>query len=107
RGERVVRACDLEGRRTVDGARVQLVLRPAIRTGVEVAARAGLNAVAAELHVPEERLTERDGRRLVTDEEREVRGFRNRNGFERWGRRGQHLGSDGRAQQSGTKHGRQ
>ena len=105
RDERMVRGRDLERRRRVRGPGVQLVLRAVVRTGVEMAARAGLDAVAAHLHVPEERLPEGDGRRVVADEEGEVGGLGNRDRLERGGRRGQDLGPDVPAEERPSKHG--
>ena len=101
----MVRGRDLERRRRVRGPGVQLVLRAVVRTGVEMAARAGLDAVAAHLHVPEERLPEGDGRRVVADEEGEVGGLGNRDRLERGGRRGQDLGPDVPAEERRSKHG--
>src|SRR5213076_2657946 len=51
----------------VVASRVHLVLAAAIRSRVEVAARAGLDAVAADLHVPEQSLAEGDGGLPVLD----------------------------------------
>ena len=55
-----------------------LVARPMIRASVEVAGRAGCPAVAPHLHVPEERLAERDKRLLVRDVKSESRWLRHR-----------------------------
>ena len=49
-------------------ARAELVLRAGVGAGAEVAARARLDAVAADLHVPEERLAEGDRHRRILDE---------------------------------------
>src|SRR6185295_3425576 len=42
-------------------ARIGLVDRTGIGAGTEVARTAGLDAIAAHLHVPEQRLAQRDG----------------------------------------------
>jgi hypothetical protein len=52
--------------------RVQLILAAAVGAGVEVAAGAGLLAVAADLHVPEQQLAELLGCALVGDEVAQV-----------------------------------
>jgi hypothetical protein len=64
-------------------AGIELVARPAVGTRVEVAARARLHAVAADLHVPEERLAERDRRLAVADELAQVRRLGHGHGLER------------------------
>ena len=53
--------------RVVGTARIQLVDRARIGTGAEVARPARLHAVAPHLHVPEERLPQRDGDVAVAD----------------------------------------
>ena len=49
------------------GAGIDGVRRPVVGPGVEVATRTGHLAIAPRLHVPEERLSEADGRSLVDD----------------------------------------
>ncbi len=61
-------------------ARAHLVLGARVGARAEVARRARLHAVAAHLHVPEQRLTEHDGDGLVDDEVLEVRGAWHGNG---------------------------
>ncbi len=51
-----------------------LVLAPGVGAGAEVAGGARLHAVAAHLHVPEQRLPEDPGRLLITDIVAEIRG---------------------------------
>ena len=57
-------------------AGVQRVRRPIVAAGVEVTARARLTAVAAGLHVPEERLAEDDSGVVIADVARDRRGRR-------------------------------
>ena len=61
-------------------AGADLVLGSVVGAGLEVAAAAGLNAVAAELHVPEQSLAQFEQRRFVTDEGGEVAGWGDRDG---------------------------
>src|SRR3989440_3615030 len=80
----VVRTAQLEGSIRWDSpqSRVELVLGPVVRSGMEVATSAGLT-VTANLLVPEQGFTKGNGRLLVFDEPSEVRGARNGNGLER------------------------
>jgi hypothetical protein len=64
-------------------ARVELVLRPAVGAGVEVAGGARRPPVAPHLHVPEERLPEDDERRAVADERVQAGGARHRDRLQR------------------------
>src|SRR5439155_17836045 len=63
-------------------ARVELVLDAVVRSGVEMAARAGL-LVAADIHVPEQRLAEDDRPRPALDERIQVSGERHLDSLER------------------------
>ena len=80
----VVRTAQLEGSIRWDSpqSRVELVLGPVVRSGMEVATGAGLT-VTANLLVPEQGFTKGNGRLLIFDEPSEVRGARNGNGLER------------------------
>jgi hypothetical protein len=63
--------------RVVGAAGIQLVDRPRIGAGTEVTRRTGLDAVASDLHVPEERLAQRSGHVAIPDVALEVRWFGN------------------------------
>jgi hypothetical protein len=66
--EMVVARNERSGEVGVVQPRRNLVLRAAVDAGVEVACRAGLHAVAAGLHVPEQRLAQTQQRGLVLDD---------------------------------------
>ena len=78
RQQGLVGAPHLEGGVTAPGARVDGVLQPVVRAGMEVAAAAGLDPVAPDLHVPEKGLAQLDGGRLVLDELEQVGGLGHR-----------------------------
>src|SRR2546427_1136653 len=61
----------------------ELVLRPVIGAGVEVATGAGLPAVAAGLHVPEQSFSQHDQCALILNVFGQVGGLRNGDLFER------------------------
>jgi hypothetical protein len=76
RGQLVVRAAQIDRRvGIVCPARVQLVDRAGIGARAEVTGRARLHAVAAHLHVPEERFAERHGALAVANVGLEVGGI--------------------------------
>src|SRR4029079_2552215 len=74
-------AVELEHHTQQAGA--DLVLPAGVGAGFEVTRGARLHAVAADLHVPEQRLAESPGRLLVADEVAEIGRSRNGNAGER------------------------
>jgi hypothetical protein len=74
---------------------VELILRPAVGTGVKVAARARL-PVAAELLIPEQRLAEGHQRFPIAHVLVERRGIGHRDRLQRSGARGRHGAQIGR-----------
>lgn len=60
----------------------ELILQTVISTGVKMAGGAGGASVAAGLHIPEQRLAERDQRLLVSHVALDADGRRRRHGFQ-------------------------